>query len=211
MYSPAAFVETDRERLLDVVERYSFGCLMAPDDQGGIEIAHLPFVLDRDAGPSGRLRAHVARANPMWRLATGGRPVVAVFSGPHGYVSPRWYEQPSRQVPTWNYAVVHAHGRAASPMSQDELIRLLDDLAGIHERGAAEPWSASALARALHESLLRGIVGLTIEIDRLVGKFKLSQNRSPADQARVARALAERGSPEDLDMVRLMAARGEPR
>lgn len=211
MYSPEAFLETDRDRLLDLVERHSFGCLMAPDDQGGIEIAHLPFVLDREAGPSGRLRAHVARANRIWRLATDGRPIVAVFSGPHGYVSPRWYEQPSKQVPTWNYAVVHAHGRAAGPMSRDDLTRLLDDLAGIHERGAAEPWSTSELDRELHENLLRGIVGLTIEIDRLEGKLKLSQNRSPADQARVARALGERGSPDDLDMVRLMTARREDR
>ncbi|WP_437809157.1 FMN-binding negative transcriptional regulator [Sorangium sp. So ce1078] len=211
MYSPEAFLETDRDRLLDFVERHSFGCLMAPDDQGGIEIAHLPFVLDRDTGPSGRLRAHVARANRIWRLATDGRPLVAVFSGPHGYVSPRWYEQPSKQVPTWNYAVVHAHGRAAGPMSRDDLARLLDDLASIHERGAAEPWSTSELDRELHENLLRGIVGLTIEIDRLQGKFKLSQNRSPADQARVARALGERGSPDDLDMVRLMTARREDR
>ncbi|XXX74412.1 FMN-binding negative transcriptional regulator [Sorangium sp. So ce134] len=211
MYSPEVFVETDRDRLFDLIERHSFGCLMAPDDRGGIEIAHLPFVLDRDAGPSGRLRAHVARANPIWRLATGGRPVVAVFSGPHGYVSPRWYEQPTRQVPTWNYAVVHAHGRAAGPMSRGDLTRLLDDLSGIHERGAAEPWSTGELDRELHENLLRGIVGLTIEIDRLEGKFKLSQNRSPADQARVVGALGERGSPDDLEMVRLMTARGEPR
>ncbi|WP_437731668.1 FMN-binding negative transcriptional regulator [Sorangium sp. So ce1335] len=204
MYSPRAFVETDLDRQLDLIEAHGFGCLMVQDGQGGIEIAHLPFVLDRGVGPHGRLRAHVARANPIWRLATDGRPVVAVFSGPHGYVSARWYEEPTRQVPTWNYAVVHAHGRASGPMDRDDLSALLDDLAAIHERGAAEPWSTRALDRELHESLLQGIVGFAIAIERLEGKFKLSQNRSPADQARVARALAERGRPDDLEMLRWM-------
>ncbi len=207
MYSPKVFLETDRERLFDLIETHSFGCLMAADERGELEIAHLPFVLDRGAGPHGRLRVHVARANAIWRLATDGRPVVAVFSGPHGYVSPRWYEQPSRLAPTWNYAVVHAHGRAAGPMSRDELVELLDDLAAIHERGAAEPWTAGELDSALREDLLRAIVGFTINIERLEGKFKLSQNRSPADHARVARALAERGMPDDLEMARLMSAR----
>ncbi|WP_438023809.1 FMN-binding negative transcriptional regulator [Sorangium sp. So ce233] len=211
MYSPRVFVETDLDRQLDLVEAYSFGCLMVQDEQGGIEIAHLPFVLDRGVGPHGRLRAHVARANPIWRLTTEGRPVVAVFSGPHGYVSARWYEEPGKQVPTWNYAVVHAHGRASGPMSRDDLTALLDDLAAIHERGAPEPWSTRELDRELHESLLRGIVGFSIAIERLEGKFKLSQNRSPADHARVVRSLGERGRPDDLEMVRLMAPRDEGR
>ncbi|MGK4000398.1 FMN-binding negative transcriptional regulator [Sorangium sp. So ce1024] len=204
MYLPKVFVESDLDRQLDLIEAFSFGCLMVQDGQGGIEIAHLPFVLDRGVGPHGRLRAHVARANGIWKLATDGRPVVAVFSGPHGYVSARWYEQPTRQVPTWNYAVVHAHGRASGPMDRGELTTLLDDLAAIHERGAAEPWSTRELDRELHEGLLQGIVGFSIAIERLEGKFKLSQNRSPADQARVARALGERGRPDDLAMAQLM-------
>ncbi|WP_433928821.1 FMN-binding negative transcriptional regulator [Sorangium cellulosum] len=211
MYSPRVFVETCLDRQLDLIEAYSFGCLMVQDEQGGIEIAHLPFVLDRGVGPHGRLRAHVARTNPIWRLATEGRPVVAVFSGPHGYVSARWYEEPGKQVPTWNYAVVHAHGHASGPMSRDDLTGLLDDLAAIHERGSPEPWSTRELDRELHESLLRGIVGFSIAIERLEGKFKLSQNRSPADQARVVRALGERGRPDDLEMARLMTPRDEGR
>ncbi|HTN91606.1 MAG TPA: FMN-binding negative transcriptional regulator [Sorangium sp.] len=211
MYSPGSFVETDIDRQLDLIEAHSFGCLMVQDEQGGFEIAHLPFVLDRGVGPHGRLRAHVARANRIWRLATEGRPLVAVFSGPHGYVSARWYEEPGRQVPTWNYAVVHAHGRAAGPMSDEELTALLDDLSSIHERGAAEPWSTRGLDRELHQGLLRAIVGFSISIERLEGKFKLSQNRSPADRARVYRALGERGLPDDLEMMRLMTGSDEDR
>ncbi|WP_437671968.1 FMN-binding negative transcriptional regulator [Sorangium sp. So ce131] len=207
MYSPRLFVETDRERVLDIMEGYSFGCLMVTEEHGGVEIAHLPFVIDRDAGAWGRLRVHMARGNRIWKLATEGRPVVAVFSGPHGYVSPRWYEQPTRQVPTWNYAVVHAHGRAAGPMSRDELVKLVDDLAAIHERGAAEPWSTGKLDEGVLEGLVQGIVGFSIDIERVEAKFKLSQNRSPADHARVARALEERGKPDDLEMARLMRSR----
>src|SRR5688572_28710499 len=126
MYTPELFRERDTGRLHDLIDANPFGMLLARAD-GTVEIAHVPFVLDRDAAPSGRLRVHVARANPIWKLAAAGRPLVAVFSGPHAYVSASWYEAPLEQVPTWNYAVVHAHGRAAGPMAKDELRELLAD------------------------------------------------------------------------------------
>jgi transcriptional regulator len=211
MYLPKLFLETDRDRLHRLIEAHSFGCLIVPKEPGEVEIAHLPFVLDRDVGPSGRLRAHVARANPIWRLLTDGRPAIAVFSGPHGYVSPRWYERPGEQVPTWNYAVVHAHGRALSPMSREDLVSLLDDLVTVHEQSATEPWTTARLDPTLRDELLRAIVGFTLTIERLEGKLKLSQNRSPSDHARVVRGLSERGWPDDLEMVGLMTAKDKPR
>lgn len=203
MYNPRLFRETDTGRLFDLIEEYSFGMLIVAGDGGSPEITHVPFLLDRHAGPSGALRCHVARANPVWKLAQG-RPVTAVFNGPHGYVSPRWYERPTEQVPTWNYAVVHAHGRAEAPLPREELRRLLVDLAAANERGAASPWTMEAMVPGRAGEMLEGIVGIAISIERLEGKLKLSQNRSPEDRARVRRALAERGSAEDLAMLRWM-------
>src|SRR4051812_13878393 len=127
MYQPAHFRETDEGRLFDLIDAYSFGALVAVDDAGAVEIAHLPFVLDRGARV---LRTHVARANPLAGLAASGRPVTAVFSGPHGYVSPRAYTQPLAQVPTWNYAVVHVQGRVRV-LEPAALRALVDELATI--------------------------------------------------------------------------------
>jgi transcriptional regulator len=200
MYLPRVFREDDRDRLHELVDAHSFGTLIVPHEDG-LEISHLPFVLDRELG---RLRTHVARTNPIWQKAIAAPSVVAVFQGPHGYVSASWYEHPERQVPTWNYAVVHAHGRAEGPIHRDELRALLDDLVAIHERGAPTPWSTAPLAPDFLDGLMAGIVGLSIRIERLEGKFKLSQNRSPADQQRVIDALTERGSEDDRQMVALM-------
>src|SRR5207237_340386 len=108
---------------------------------------HVPFVLDRDVGAHGRLRFHVAKANSVARLAAG-RPVVAVFHGPDAYVSAGWYEKPREQVPTWNYVVVHAHGRATGPMTKQERRRLLEDLTSIHETDDAA-WRMAELDEPL--------------------------------------------------------------
>lgn len=203
MYDPPAFRETDPRRLHDLIEAHPFGMLVAPGESGP-EIAHVPFLLDRGAGPLGTLRVHVARANPVWRAATAGRPVTAVFRGPDAYVSASWYESPSEQVPTWNYAVVHAHGRADGPMAADELRRFLADLAAAHESGETDPWTLDRVRPQIVEELLAEIVGFRVQVERLDGKFKLSQNRSDEDRERVRRALARRGGPADAGMLRWM-------
>jgi len=201
MYSPESFRERDVVRLFDLIDAHPFGMLVVPDDDGAPEIAHVPFLLDRGAGAFGRLRFHVARANPVWRAAAALRPVVAVFRGPDAYVSAGWYEHPRRQVPTWNYVVVHAHGRVAAPMTKDETRRLVADLAAVHESGSRTPWRIDAADAALVDRLLDEIVGLSFEVARLDGKFKLSQNRSDEDRRRVRRGLTERGGPADLAMA----------
>jgi transcriptional regulator len=212
MYVPKLFEESDRRFLHDFIEAHSFGVLIAPGAGAAPEIAHLPFLLDRDAGPYGSLRVHVARSNPIWKAAEEGLPVVAVFSGPNAYVSPRWYEHPTAQVPTWNYAVVHAHGRAEGPMSPPDLRRLLDDLSAFHEEveappGSPPPWSPAVVEPDVLDKLIKSIVGFTISVDKLIGKLKLSQNRSPEDRARVKRALRERAGPDDRAVADLMASR----
>jgi transcriptional regulator len=207
VYQPRPFIESDVCRLHELIEAYAFGTLIVSDPQDGLEISHLPFVLDRDVGVHGRLRAHVARANPIWRTALATGRATAVFMGPHAHVSAAWYEAPSEQVPTWNYAVVHAHG-SVHQLSTPELRQLLQSLASVYERPAGSAggvaWNMDQVDGEFVDVLLTQIVGLSIEIDRLQGKFKLSQNRSPTDRARVIAGLRERAHPDDLALAELM-------
>jgi transcriptional regulator len=203
MYVPALFRETDEDLLLQLCTQYAFGMLTAVTPHGEQEIAHLPLVARRQ--PSGEIRilAHVARANPLAELARAKQRMTAIFCGPHGYVSPTWYAEPTRQVPTWNYAVVHAEGRAAI-MPEVELADLLGDLSSTYEQTSAAPWRPGLLAPDLLDGMVQAIVGIDIRVESLVGKFKLSQNRSAVDRGRVAAALAERGHADDVAMLALM-------
>src|SRR6516164_2747361 len=125
MYTPAAFAEADLARLLDFIERNSFGVLVS-------QVDGLPFLLDRPAGPHGTLVGHVARANPQWREAAG-QTALAVFSGPHAYVSPTWYEA-EQVVPTWNYTAVHASGRVQVLEDPTALLKIVQGLVDVHEQ-----------------------------------------------------------------------------
>jgi len=203
MYLPKTFEETNLTRIREFIEAHAFGMLIVPDRSGGVEIAHLPFLPDWRAGARGVLRAHVARANPIWRLAEDGRPATVVFSGPHGYVSPRWYEYPLEHVPTWNYMAVHASGSIVAP-SHPLTSSVIDELSAFHEGSAPDAWRMSGLRESLREELLAAIVGLDVSIDRLEAKFKLSQNRSSEDRVRVLRALDSRGTSDDLEMAKGM-------
>jgi len=206
MYQPRLFREEDPARLHELIDARSFGTLLAVGPGGEPEISHLPFLLDRDVGRFGRLRVHVARANPIWEIAMSAGRLTAIFAGPHAYVSPSWYEAPTEQVPTWNYAVVHAHG-TPTEMNRDQLIELLDDLVAVNERGSTTPWNTGLLIPSLRDELLLEIVGLSVEITKLEGKFKLSQNRSAADRERVVAALCRRGTVDDAALVDLMTPR----
>lgn len=191
MYQPRLFREEDPARLRALIERYSFATMIVATGSGEVDIAHVPVVFD-----GSRLRLHVAMANSIWRAALETGKVTVVFAGPHGYVSASWYEEPTKQVPTWNYAVVHAHG---TPTRLDDaaLVTLLEELV----RANDDVWKMGALDAKVQSDLLKAIVGLEITITKLEGKFKLSQNRSPADHARVVEAFRQQG---DTELVRLM-------
>jgi transcriptional regulator len=205
MYQPRLFREEDRARLHDLIDRNPFATLIVVAPGSALEIAHVPVLLERDGAGTGkeRLLLHVAAANPIWKAALAAGQVVVVFAGPHGYVSPTWYEHPSEQVPTWNYAVVHAHG-IPKKLERDELVRVLDELVSAYEGRAPEAWRASP---AIRDELAREIVGLSIDVTKLEGKFKLSQNRSEVDQARVVDGLRARATPEDIALADLMTPR----
>jgi len=196
LYVPPHFRVDDPQALHGFMVRNAFGTLVS-SGAAGLHVSHIPFVVDRDARGV-RLLGHVARANGHWEALEGADHVTAIFQGPHAYVSPSWYSNhPS--VPTWNYAVVHAHGKA-SLMDEAGLHDLLMRLSATYEAGNAKPWKMSELPADYVATMLASIVGFEIAVERLEGKFKLSQNR-PAETARVIEQLEARG---ELELAGLM-------
>lgn len=196
MYRPTHFEENRTEVLHALMRTHPLGQLVThgPD---GLDANPLPFELDPTAGPHGTLRAHVARANPVWEQAADSE-VLVIFQAAHGYISPNWYPskpEHHRHVPTWNYQVVHAHGRLR--VMDDErfvrglVARLTRDLEARSQQ--ERPWKMGDSAPAFIDGLLKAIVGLEIPIARLVGKYKLGQNREPRDRLGAADGLAALG------------------
>jgi transcriptional regulator len=190
MYVPALFSETDPARLRAFMRRNSFALLTSTGGDG-IVASHLPLLFDAGDGPHGRLVGHMARANPQWRDVRGE--VMAVFSGPHAYVSPSWYEEPGT-VPTWNYVSVHAYGTFHPVEDREALLDILRASVREYEGPRPAPWVFDESAGHL-EKLLGSIVGFRVEISRLEGKWKLNQNHSEERRRRVVRAL--RGQPDE--------------
>jgi transcriptional regulator len=201
MYIPKHFEQTSASALWDFIEAHAFGTLLTVVD-GAPMLSHLPFLPDRAASV---LHCHVARANPHWRDIERSPQALVIFAGPHGYVSPTWYAERGG-VPTWNYAVVHAHGSAQAVDDAERTRKHVEALAAKYERGRPAPWVPDYDTRRL-----AGIVGIDIGVTRLEGKFKLSQNRSDADHARVVAALEASGSADDAALAKLMAATAAPK
>jgi transcriptional regulator len=201
MYLPNSFREDDPALLHVLMRRYNFAVLVTEHD-GAPFATHLPVIVDAARGPHGTLLAHMARANPQWRAFAGGREALVIFQGPHAYVSPAWYEiMPS--VPTWNYAIVHAYGIPRVVEDRDRLRAMLETLVDIHEAARTPPWRME-LPDDYFDRMMRAIVGFEIEITRLEGKLKLSQNRGEGDQRRVAAALAESEDPLSVAVAEMM-------
>ncbi len=204
MYIPKAFREEATATLHPLIQAYSFATLVSQRD-GTPFASHLPLILHPEDGPNGTLIGHMARANPQWRDFDGEQEVLAIFQGPHAYVSPSWYTvQPS--VPTWNYAIVHAYGVPRLMEDETELYGALQALVQTYEAPREQPWTLNGPDDFLHK-MMRAIVGFAIPITRLEGKYKLSQNRPPVDQAQVVQQLAAQGDPLEADVAALMQER----
>jgi len=200
IYLPEEFNETDQEALHALIESFGFATLISPDAADPM-ITHLPLLLDRERGPAGTLIGHFARGNPHWRKLQEKPDALALFHGPHSYVSPSWYGvQPS--VPTWNYAVVHARGRAHLVEDRAALESIIRRLVETFESPRQEPWRME-LPEDFRQRMMGGIVGVEIEISQLTGKFKLSQNRALEDRRRVVASL-EGGDSHDQEVATLM-------
>jgi transcriptional regulator len=201
MYVPASFAETDIAKLHAFVEQYSFGVLINQVD-GTPQASHLPFLLDRNAGPHGTLIGHMARANPQWKESEG-REALALFSGPHVYVSPTWYDA-VEVVPTWNYIAVHVYGKLTLIHDPQALLDIVRSTVQLYEAGFPKPWELNASVDFV-EKLLRQIVGFRIEISRIEGKWKLNQNQPVERRQRVIRNLKDRTDEDSLAIADAMA------
>jgi transcriptional regulator len=199
LYVPPHFRVDDRDVLYAFMEQHAFGTLVT-SGPSGMHVSHIPFLPERGDDGAIRLLGHVARANEQWAALDGAQHLSAIFQGPHAYISPTWYaNHPS--VPTWNYAVVHAHGKARL-MDEAELHELVMRLSATYEAGNPKPWRMSELPAPYVSSMLQMIVGFEIEVESLEGKFKLSQNR-PAEVPRVIAQLeAGARQPELASLMR---------
>jgi transcriptional regulator len=201
MYVPAPFSEENAATLAAFIRRYSFATIVSHDGSAPFA-THMPVLLDGTRGPHGTLVSHMARANPQWRQFEDGREVLVIFTGPHAYVSPAWYAvQPA--VPTWNYSAVHVYGRPRLVSDAERLAEMLRELIEFFEAPRADRWDGE-LPPEFRDRLVGGIVGLEIEITRIEGKFKLSQNRSAEDRARVAEKLAASADQTERETAALM-------
>ena len=205
MYIPRHFEETRVSVLHDAIRANPFGTLVTLTDQG-LDANHIPFEIDPDPAPFGTLRGHVARANPVWRELTHPD-VLAIFHGPHTYISPSWYptaQENRKAVPTWNYVVVHAHGA----------IRIIDDATWVRaqlerlvirfESSRSNPWRVSDIPADYVETMVRGVVGFEVPVARLIGKWKVSQNRPAGDVHGIVDGLHAAGTDADLDVAQLV-------
>jgi transcriptional regulator len=199
MYVPPAFRIEDLAEIQAAIRSARLAQVVTLG-AGGLAATPLPLLLDPDEGAFGTLYGHVARANPQWREAAPGGEALAIFMGPDAYVTPAWYEakaETGKVVPTWNYETVQARGPAEFFDDPDRLQAVVTRLTDRFEAARAAPWAVADAPEPFVRAQLRGIVGLRLPITRLEGKRKMSQNRSPADQARVREGLALSADPAD--------------
>ena len=209
MYQPPAFREERVEALHALMRAHPFATLVI-SGADGIEANHLPLLLNDGGAGNTHLSGHFAKANPLLKAlqdASRTLAVLAIFHGPEHYISPGWYPSKAtdgKVVPTWNFAVVHAHG-VLRAMADDEALRAhLDALSATHEAGRTPPWSPADAPDDFLASMMKGIVGFNIDIERLEGKFKLSQNRSAEDRAGALRGLAGEQGTVAADLAALI-------
>ncbi|HEX5685431.1 MAG TPA: FMN-binding negative transcriptional regulator [Ideonella sp.] len=199
------FANNDPQAWQALITAHPLGTWFSAHD-GALRADHVPFLFDPQRGPHGALLAHVSRANQVWRNPGQG---LVVFNGPQAYVSPSWYPSKhahGKAVPTWNYAVVHVHGQARAIEGRDEVLALVERLTTAHEQGQAVPWQVSDAPATYIDQLLRAIVGIEITVDKIEGRWKMSQNRSEADRLGVTAGLQQIGSEE----ARAVAALVQP-
>ena len=213
MYLPAHFAESRAEVLHALIRSHPLGLLVTQNGDGSIAANDIPFVLDAsDDGSPGVLRAHVARANPLWRTARGDVESLVVFQGPQGYVSPAWYPgkaEHGRVVPTWNYVVVQARGALRAIDDREWLRAFVTRLTDRHEGPRPAPWAVTDAPADYVDTMLCAIVGIEMPVTSLVGKWKVSQNRPAADREGVAQGLdREHGDPALAAAVRAFTKAG---
>ena len=200
MFIPPVFAETDLSKLHHFIVQNSFGMIVSQVD--GLPFAtHIPFLLQQTVGQYGTLVGHVARANPQWQ-EVAGQTAMVVFTGPHAYVSPTWYEA-QNVVPTWNYIAVHAYGRVEVIDGGEPLLEILKDTVQVYEQGMPQPWTFDGEG-TFAERMMAQIVGFRMEIEKIEGKFKLNQNHPVERRQKVIRVLEQRSDENSLAVAKRM-------
>jgi transcriptional regulator len=211
MYLPQQFEETRLSVLHDLIRSHPFGTLVI---LAGNELSanHIPFLVHPNEGDNGKLCGHVARANPVWKQFASGVEALAIFQGPESYITPSWYPSKhadGKAVPTWNYVVVHAYGKARAIEDANWLLEHVTQLTAVHEAGQALPWQVSDAPKDYTDQMISRIVGIEIPISKLQGKWKVNQNRRPADRLGVAAGLESKASDRSRAMAELVMERAK--
>jgi transcriptional regulator len=203
MYQPDVFRVEDVQQMHALMRVRPFAVFVSVGGNG-LDVTHLPTVL-KDAG---QIECHVARANPHWKNLDADRDALMIFQGPEAYITPNWYPSKAEHgkvVPTWNYAVVHAHGRAKAVDDQEWLRRHVSELTAQQERSEHRPWATSDAPGSFINAMLRGIVGIQFSITRLEGKWKMNQNRGMEDRQGVVKGLRARDDGDDLAVAEIVS------
>jgi transcriptional regulator len=202
MYSPASFQVRDQTTILSFIERYEFATLVTATPDNGILITHIPLLLNQSRERL-ILQGHVARPNPHWHHFDGTTPSIAIFHGPHAYISPGWYEN-RPAVPTWNYAVVHAHGCPKSTDEHNVTLAILQGLVKKTESHRSRPWRMEDLPPGYYHQMANQIVAFEMPIDKFEAKFKLGQNQPEEDREGTIKGLMAEGSADTAALVAFM-------
>lgn len=213
MYQPPHFREDRLEVQHALIKAHPLGLLIT-NGSSGLIANPIPFILDATASPSGTLQAHLSRANPQWRDFDPAQEALVVFQGAETYITPSWYEtkrEHGKVVPTWNYVIVQAYGRMQVKDDPTWLMQQISAMTSAQEAARAEPWAATDAPADFLAAQLKGIVGIEIEITRIEGKWKVSQNRPEADRRGVVEGLAALGSESAQAMAELVEAKGATR
>ncbi|MBU3724343.1 MAG: FMN-binding negative transcriptional regulator [Burkholderiaceae bacterium] len=205
MYLPSHFSEYRLEEIHRIIREHPLGILVTHDKDAGTDANHIPFEFDPNVGDHGLLKAHIARANDLWQRCPTGTEVLVIFRGVDAYISPNWYpskHETHRQVPTWNYEVVHAKGTITIRDDEHFLRGQAARLTRLHERSEARPWRMGESPPDYIKSMLENIVGIEIQITSLIGKSKLSQNKDARDRESAAQKLRNKGDRALADAMR---------
>ena len=206
MYTPESFKVSDLQTMHADMERWNFATLITPDTEGELQVTHLPLLLKRDAGQFGVLAGHMAKANGHWRAFNTSRESLAIFHGPHAYISPRWYST-EEAVPTWNYVVVHAFGMPRILQGIESMEAHLRELIRYQEGTGPDSWQPEKLSRDTFSALMKAVVRFEMPILRIEGKAKLGQNRPRGDILGLIDGLQATGRTADHELAEVVQLR----
>lgn len=208
MYCPSQFQENSPAALSSLIEQFPLATIVR-NSADGLTADHIPLLYEAATDSAGKLIGHVAKANPLWQLPSH-QELLVVFQGPSTYISPNWYvtkHETGKVVPTWNYAVVHAHCSLTVLHDPQQVLKIVTALTDHHEASQAHPWHVADAPREYIEKILENIVGIELKINRVQGKWKVSQNQSMPNQQSVVQGLLVEGTDAQTQMASLVQSR----